>query len=110
MPGREKQIFEKVAKLNAGPLADDAIKAIYREVMSASISLQKDVRIAYLGPPGTYSHQVSTSLVVVVFFVFVCLCLNRCLINSSLYFLLMRLLRLALETVWNTCPQKPFLL
>jgi len=62
IPGREKQVFEKVASLNTGPLTDDAIKAIYREVMSASISLQKEVSIAYLGPPGTYSHQVRTTL------------------------------------------------
>ena len=60
IPGREKQVFEKVARLNTGPLTDDAIKAIYREVMSASISLQKEVSISYLGPPGTYSHQVRT--------------------------------------------------
>jgi len=44
--------------LNEGPLLDEAVQAIYREIMSASISLQKDVLIAYLGPPGTYTHQV----------------------------------------------------
>lgn len=58
-PGREKQVLEKVSKLNHGPLTNESVQAIYREIMSASISLQQAVTIAYLGPPGTYSHQAA---------------------------------------------------
>ncbi|KAF9355721.1 hypothetical protein BGX26_006230 [Mortierella sp. AD094] len=43
IPGREKQVFEKVTRLNPGPLANENLCAIYREIMSASIALQKDV-------------------------------------------------------------------
>ncbi len=49
IPSRERTVYDKIAKLNKGPLTDAAIQAIYREIMSASISLQKDVTIAYLG-------------------------------------------------------------
>jgi len=40
-------------------LSDEAIDAIYREIMSFSISLEKKVKIAYLGPPVTYTHQAA---------------------------------------------------
>ncbi|KAF9291767.1 hypothetical protein BGZ88_006744 [Linnemannia elongata] len=59
IPGREKQVFEKVTRLNPGPLAADSLCAIYREIMSASIALQKDVMVAYLGPVGSFSHDAS---------------------------------------------------
>ncbi|KAF9370258.1 hypothetical protein CPB97_002902, partial [Podila verticillata] len=59
IPGREKQVFEKVTRLNPGPLAPESLCAIYREIMSASIALQKDVMVAYLGPVGSFSHDAS---------------------------------------------------
>ncbi|KAK3811960.1 MAG: Prephenate dehydratase-domain-containing protein [Benniella sp.] len=59
IPGREKQVFEKIAKLNPGPLPNENLHAIYREIMSASIALQKDVMVAYLGPIGSFSHDAS---------------------------------------------------
>jgi chorismate mutase/prephenate dehydratase len=39
-------------------LTNEALSSIYREVISASISLQKDLCIGFLGPAGTYTHQV----------------------------------------------------
>ncbi|EIE83471.1 hypothetical protein G6F46_003674 [Rhizopus delemar] len=58
-PGREKEIYEKLSRLNQGPLNNESLHAIFREIMSASIALQKDISIAYLGPSGTFSHQAA---------------------------------------------------
>ncbi|KAJ2727001.1 prephenate dehydratase [Coemansia sp. Benny D115] len=59
VPGQEKRVFEKVRSLNQGPLSGESVCAIYREIMSASISLQSEVSVGYLGPPGTFSHQAA---------------------------------------------------
>ncbi len=58
-PHREREILDRLKALNKGPLTPEAIDAIYREVMSFSISLEKRVKIAYLGPPVTYTHQAA---------------------------------------------------
>ena len=58
-PHRELAVFERVCRRNRGPLGNDAIKAIYREVMSAAIALQKTQTIAYLGPEATFTHQAA---------------------------------------------------
>ena len=55
-PDREKAVFEKVCKANQGPLPDKTLVAIYRELMSGSFALERPLRIAYLGPEGSYSH------------------------------------------------------
>ena len=59
VPAREKEVFERVEELNGGPLPHEALRAIYREIMSASLSLEHDLTIAYLGPAATFTHQAS---------------------------------------------------
>lgn len=61
VPAREQQVFEKVMALNQGPMSDAHVRAIYREIMSAAISLELESSIAYLGPPTTFSHQAALS-------------------------------------------------
>lgn len=56
---REEQVLRKLGSLNQGPLSDAAIRAIYREIMSAAIALEKPMQIAYLGPEATYTHQAA---------------------------------------------------
>ncbi|KAJ1913441.1 prephenate dehydratase [Mycoemilia scoparia] len=59
VPGQEKKVFNRVMEMNNGPLSDDSVIAIYREIMSASISLQSNVSIGYLGPKGTFTHEAA---------------------------------------------------
>lgn len=58
-PSREERIFQKLLSLNKGPLDETSIHAIYREIISASLALQKDTLVAYLGPEATYTHQAA---------------------------------------------------
>ncbi len=58
-PTREAQVMAKVASLNRGPIADSTLQAVYREVISGSIALEKKLLIAYLGPEATYTHQAA---------------------------------------------------
>ena len=56
-PEREAQVLARVQSRGTGPLPGSALAAIYREVMSACRELERRQRVAYLGPPGTFSEQ-----------------------------------------------------
>jgi chorismate mutase/prephenate dehydratase len=56
-PTRERQVTERLSSANRGPFPTEAIRAVYREIFSACLSLEKRVRVAYLGPEGTFSHM-----------------------------------------------------
>jgi chorismate mutase/prephenate dehydratase len=58
-PHRERAVFQRICKLNQGPMTDDSLRAIYREVMSSALSLEKSMNIAYLGPEATFTHQAA---------------------------------------------------
>ena len=61
-PEREEQVYRSLVERNAkigGRLPDPAVRAVYREIMSASLALEKDLRIAYLGPEATFTHQAA---------------------------------------------------
>lgn len=55
-PDRERQVLDRVAELSDGPVNERSLRAIYRELMSASLALERTPRIAVLGPQGSYSH------------------------------------------------------
>ena len=48
-PHRELDVFERIAQINPGPLPAESLRAIYREIMSSALSLEKSMVIAYLG-------------------------------------------------------------
>jgi chorismate mutase/prephenate dehydratase len=61
-PEREEQVLRALAEKNralGGRLAEGAIRAIYREIMSASLALEKDLTIAFFGPEATETHQAA---------------------------------------------------
>lgn len=55
-PEREAQVLRRVQSLNRGPLDDDSIAWLFREIMSACLALEESTRVAYLGPAGTFSQ------------------------------------------------------
>ncbi len=58
-PHREQAVLQRVLAANAGPLPARTVEAVYREIMSGSFALEQPLRIGYLGPPGSYSHQAA---------------------------------------------------
>ncbi|MFM7804980.1 MAG: prephenate dehydratase [Verrucomicrobiota bacterium] len=58
-PHRERAVFQKVFRHNQGPITHDGLRAIYREIMSCALSLERSLTIAYLGPEATFTHQAA---------------------------------------------------
>jgi len=59
VPDRERRVLEQLRGYNTGPLPHKCIEAIWRELMSGSFALERPLRIGYLGPPGSFSHQAA---------------------------------------------------
>lgn len=58
-PEREAQVLRRLAELNPGPLSDQSVKTIFREIMSACLALESPLKVAYLGPAGTFSESAA---------------------------------------------------
>jgi chorismate mutase/prephenate dehydratase len=58
-PHRERAVLHRVRKVNEGPMTNESLDAIYREIMSSALSLEKSLAIAYLGPEATFTHQAA---------------------------------------------------
>ena len=59
VPDREWEVYQQLLRFNKGPLNESAIRAIYREIMSGSLALEKPLRVAYLGPSASFTHQAA---------------------------------------------------
>src|SRR5438034_2962973 len=55
-PHRERAVLQRLCKLNEGPITNESLRAIYREIMSSALSLEKSMTVAYLGPEATFTH------------------------------------------------------
>jgi chorismate mutase / prephenate dehydratase len=58
-PEREAMVLRRLQQLNNGPLPNDAIASVFRSVISACIALERPLRLAYLGPAGTFSEAAT---------------------------------------------------
>ncbi len=55
-PEREAQILRRLQQANPGPLSNDAVAQLYTEIMSQCRALEAPLKVAYLGPQGTFSE------------------------------------------------------
>jgi chorismate mutase/prephenate dehydratase len=58
-PDRVAKVIERIQLANEGPLKSEHVAAVWREIMSACLALEAPVRVAYLGPAGTFSEQAA---------------------------------------------------
>jgi chorismate mutase/prephenate dehydratase len=60
-PEREESLLQSLVAKSEGRLPEKSIRAIYREIMSAALALEENLKIAYLGPKGTWTHQAAVN-------------------------------------------------
>ena len=58
-PEREAQVLRRVMERNEGPLGDESMARLFREIMSQCLALEEPLSVAYLGPQGTYTQQAA---------------------------------------------------
>ena len=58
-PTRQKKLMERLRKLNQGPMTAEILQSVYREIISGAHILERPLRVSFLGPLGTFSHQAA---------------------------------------------------
>lgn len=58
-PEREAQVLRRAMECNPGPLTNEEMARLFREIMSACLALEEPVKVAYLGPEGTFTQQAA---------------------------------------------------
>ena len=58
-PVREREIERQIKKRNTVPLSDVSVVSVFREIISSCRALQESIKVSYLGPEGSYSHQAA---------------------------------------------------
>lgn len=59
VPSREKIVFENILRKNGGRVRETAVRAIFREIISAAISAEQKLTVSYLGPKATFTNQAA---------------------------------------------------
>jgi chorismate mutase/prephenate dehydratase len=60
-PHRERAVLDHAVGASDGPVPEETIRAVFREIMSGCIALEKSFKVAYLGPEGTFTHWAARS-------------------------------------------------
>ncbi|HWE26500.1 MAG TPA: prephenate dehydratase [Polyangia bacterium] len=61
VPERERQILERLQAANSGPFPTEALRPVFSEIISACLSLEHPLRVAFLGPEATFTHMAARS-------------------------------------------------
>jgi len=59
VPSREQQIHARLLGRNRGPFPDEGVRRVFREIISASLNLEQPMKVAFLGPQATFTHQAT---------------------------------------------------
>lgn len=59
VPERERQVLERITARNGGPIADESLRTIFKEIVSASLALESPLEVVYLGPEATFTHEAT---------------------------------------------------
>ena len=58
-PERDSQVLRRLSKANKGPLGGDEVCQVFRQIISVCLALQEPLKVAYLGPEGTFTHTAA---------------------------------------------------
>jgi chorismate mutase/prephenate dehydratase len=58
-PEREAQVLRSVMERNDGPLGDEDMARLFRQIMSACLALEQPIKVAFLGPEGTFTQEAT---------------------------------------------------
>ncbi|MBL8510437.1 MAG: prephenate dehydratase [Betaproteobacteria bacterium] len=58
-PEREAEVLRRIKALNQGPLPNEVVARLFREIMSVCLALERPITVAYLGPQGTFSERAA---------------------------------------------------
>ena len=58
-PEREAQVLRHIMEKNAGPLDNEEMARLFRQIMSACLALEQPIRVAFLGPEGTFTQEAA---------------------------------------------------
>ncbi|HEY8368560.1 MAG TPA: prephenate dehydratase [Thermodesulfobacteriota bacterium] len=58
-PEREREVYERLARINTGPFPTEALHTVYREIISASLALEQPIQVAFFGPKASFTHQAA---------------------------------------------------
>jgi chorismate mutase/prephenate dehydratase len=61
VPDRERQILERLQATNAGPFPTEALRPVFSEIISACLSLEHPLKVAFFGPEATFTHAAARS-------------------------------------------------